>query len=559
VPSLELELGVKSDPIEYRYSFDWLFALMKSEGVRHLQLGTFHELYGLPDDHWRRLRDLAARHDVSITSVFTSHRELGGFFVAEPGWADVARRGYERLIEVAALVGARSAGSNPGSVMRDRPGDKAAGLAAFALQFKELLYLAHDRGLEALCIEPMSCLAEPPTLPEEIAAMLGDLDACHRAHAASTAAPRLCSDVAHGYADAVGRVRWDNMQLLGAGLPWLYEVHLKNTDALFNATFGFAEADRARGIVDVAAVRALLEREAGRLPVSTLVGYLEIGGPKWGRDYSDGRLEGDLRAGLAWLRGAWCGPVAAAGATSAPAASAPPAARAAARAGGVQVSPSLMCADLCSLGSEVERLERLGVAMLHLDIMDGRFAPNMPLGLETVRQLRPRTRLPFDVHLMVEDNDWFVGELARIGVERIAVHAESARHLDRTLALIRDGGAAAGVALNPATPPEALAWVLDRVDFVIVMTVNPGFAGQKMVPGAIAKIEACARFLRERGCGAAVEVDGNVSFENIPAMVAAGARILVAGTSSLFAAHASQERNMEELLAAAARGLGSRP
>jgi ribulose-phosphate 3-epimerase len=159
---------------------------------------------------------------------------------------------------------------------------------------------------------------------------------------------------------------------------------------------------------------------------------------------------------------------------------------------------------------------------------------------------------------MVEDNDWFVGQLAPAGVERIAVHAESARHLDRTLALIRESGAAAGVALNPATPPEVLEYVLDRVDFVVVMTVNPGFAGQKMVASAIRKIASCRGWLDDRGSKAEIEVDGNVSFANIPDMVAAGARVLVAGTSSLFSPAGSLEDNMRLLLEAASRGLAAR-
>ncbi len=548
--SLTLELGVKSDCIEYRYSFEWLFRIMADEGVHALQLGSFHELYGLGDDAWLGLRDQAERYGVRIASVFTAHRELGGFFRGEPGWADAARRGYERLIEAAALLGAGSAGTNPGSVLRDRMGDKQRGLETFVFHFKELLALAHDRGLEALTIEPMSCLAEPPTLPDEIASLLGELDRHHRGNPSATAAPRLCADVAHGYADSDGRVLWSNLQLLEASLPWLHEVHLKNTDALFNATFGFSPAERQRGIVDVGKVRDLLGTAADRIPVSTLVGYLEIGGPKWGRDYSDLRLEQELRASLAWLRETW----APAGPPAAPAA--PAAQPAAGRRAGVLVSPSLMCADLCDLGREVERLQAVGVDMLHFDIMDGRFTPNMPLGLEMIRRLRPRTRLPFDVHLMVEDNDWFVGQLAPIGVERISVHVESARHLDRTLALIRDCGAEAGAALNPATPPEVLEYVLDRVSFVVVMTVNPGFAGQSMVASAIRKIAACRRYLDERGSTAPIEVDGNVSFANIPAMVGAGARILVAGTSSLFAPASTLEDNMRLLLAAAGAATG---
>lgn len=539
---LKLELGVKSDCIEYRYSFPWLFRIMADEGVRHLQLGSFRELFSLPDDAWLRLREEAERHGVRISSLLTAHRELGGFFRGEPGWAETARAGWRRFIEVASLLGARAAGSNAGTVLRDRMQDKEAGLGTFVVAFKELMAYAHEKGLEALCLEPMSCLAEPPTLPGEIAALMGELDRHHREHEASTAAARLCVDVAHGYADAEGRVRWDNRQLFEASLPWLHEVHLKNTDALFNATFGFSEAERARGIVKVEEFRELLVREAHRLPVGAVVGYLEIGGPKFGRDYSDRRLEGELRASLAWLRQAWSGVAAAAQ----PAGARPP---------DVQVSPSLMCADLCDLGSDVERLQAAGVDMLHFDLMDGRFTPNMPLGLEVIRQLRPRTGLPFDVHLMVEDNDWFVAQLAAIGVQRIAVHAESARHLERTLSLIREAGAKAGVALNPATGPQALEYVLDKVDFVLVMTVNPGFAGQKMVSSAIGKIASCRRWLDERGCRAPIEVDGNVSFANIPDMVAAGARVLVAGSSSLFAPASTLEANMPRLLAAAAEGL----
>jgi ribulose-phosphate 3-epimerase len=159
---------------------------------------------------------------------------------------------------------------------------------------------------------------------------------------------------------------------------------------------------------------------------------------------------------------------------------------------------------------------------------------------------------------MVEKNDWFIEEIARIGAEQVSVHAESAVHLDRSLALIRSHGLRAGVALNPATPLSALDYVVDRLDVVLIMTVNPGFAGQKLVPATLAKIADCRVYLDRRGSDALIEVDGNVSFENIPGMVAAGADILVAGTSSLYPKGASMQDNMDRLRAGVRDGLDRR-
>jgi len=224
----------------------------------------------------------------------------------------------------------------------------------------------------------------------------------------------------------------------------------------------------------------------------------------------------------------------------------------------IQISPSLMCADLCRLEEEVRALESEGVDSLHFDIMDAHFVPNLPLGLELVRQLRKRTQLPFDVHLMVEDNRLFIDKLVSLGVQSISVHAESALHLDQILESIGRHGVHAGVALNPATPLSALEYVLERLDFVLLMTVNPGFAGQKLVPSALRKIADCRNFLKARGFDLLIEVDGNVSFKNIPGMVAAGADILVAGTSSLFHESATLRKNMSRLREAVERGMQMR-
>jgi len=217
-----------------------------------------------------------------------------------------------------------------------------------------------------------------------------------------------------------------------------------------------------------------------------------------------------------------------------------------------------MCADIANLSDDLRRLEKAGVDMLHFDVMDAHFVPNMPLGLTVIEELRKKTKLPFDVHLMVEDNTFFIEKLKAIGVEAISVHAESAIHLDRLLASIRASGARAGVALNPATPLDVLTYVVEQLDFVLLMTVNPGFAGQKLVPSALRKIADCRKFLSDHGSNAPIEVDGNVSFELIPEMVAAGAGILVAGTSSVFGRGGTFEDRINRTDDCIAEGLRNR-
>ena len=545
---MKLQLGIKTDPIQYRYSYDWLFRLLAEEQVRYVQLGSFFEVYQLPDEFFRDLRRKADDHGVKITSTFTAHRELGGFFRDDgPGWVQVARRNFERAIEVGAILGAQSVGSNPGAVLRDRMGTKSAATRVYVEHMKELLRFAADHGVAWLGIEPMSCLAEPPTLPGEQRVMAQELQAFHDANPKSTARAGYCADVAHGYADAGRQVVFNHIQLLEAGLPWTHELHLKNTDKMYNSTFGFSAAEREKGVVDIPAIRDFLLARGAALPVPEMIGYLEMGGPKLGRDYSDNALEGMLRESLRYLKanfesGAAVQPPApAATAGRPPAAVNPP----------VYIAPSVMCADLCNLESDVRRLEAAGTDCLHFDIMDAHFVPNLPLGLETIRQLRPKTALPFDVHLMVENPDFFIHELAKIGVQYVSVHAEACRHLDRTLRLMRDYGIKAGVALNPATPLSALDYVLDSLDFVMLMTVNPGFAGQKLVTSAFRKIADCRAKI---GPSVPLEVDGNVSFANIPKMVAAGADVLVAGTSSVFHKDAALPENVRKTRSAIAEG-----
>ena len=560
--SLTLQLGVKTDPAEYRFSYEWLFRLMAEEGVGYAQLGTFFEVYQLPDEYFIQLRRQAEDLGVRIHSIFTAHRELGGFFIDDPGWEGVARRNFERLIEVSSLLGAKSVGSNPGAVYRDRMGVKKQGIECYLKHMKELMGYAHEKGVQWLTMEPMSCRAEPPTLPEEIRYMAEELSTFHEGNSGTTAGAGYCADISHGYADDESKIVYDHLDLLRETLPHLLEIHLKNTDSRYCSTFGFGEEERASGIVEIGPVRRMLQENAGIVPVNEVVGYLEVGGPKLGRDYSDRELGQQLRASLAHLKETWLGEDEQAPAaetarrkavpsvsTSTP----PPTGDRA-----VRISPSVMCADLCHLEEGIRQLEAAGADMLHVDMADGHFVPNLLLGLDVVEQLRKKTALPLDVHLMVENPDDYIDPLAEIGVEMVAVHAEVCPHLDRTLAQIREKGMQAGVTLNPATPLAAIDYVRERLDFILLMTVNPGFAGQKLVAGAIRKIADCRKYLEENDVDIPIMVDGNVSFANIPQMVAAGADILVAGTSSWFNSRRPLLENVEKTKAAGDEGLRNR-
>ena len=558
-----LSLGVKSDPIEYRYSFPWLFRLMAEEGVTRLQLGSFFEAYQLPDSYFHRLKKQADDFGVTIDSLFTAHRELGGFFQEDREWQAVARRNFERFIEIGAMLGAKSVGSNPGAVPRDLMGNKARGTNCYLAHMRELMHFAKQHGVAWLTVEPMSCLAEPPTLPEEVREMGEALTRYHAENSGTTARVGYCTDIAHGYLNQKAGHGFKPVELFEATLPWLYEVHLKNTDERYHSTFGFEPENLAKGIIDVATFRDIILRREAEIPVKEMTGYLEIGGPKLGRDYTDCQLEDQLRQSLRHLKEVFLAvPESSIAPGQQPAAlTATGDARPAKPENGdprrgilkeflnrrfrVKIAPSMMCVDPMNFESALRRVEALGVDMLHMDVMDARFVPNMPLGLSLIEALAPKTRLPIDVHLMVEDNDFFIGLLEKSGVAQISVHAESCPHLDRTLSRIREIGAKAGVALNPTTPLASLDYVLERLDYVLLMTVNPGFAGQKMTPASLRKIADCRAYLDRRGFShLPIQVDGNVSFENIPAMVAAGADCLVAGTSSIFHSGAGWTENI---------------
>ncbi len=297
-----MQLGLKTDCIETRYSFDWLFDLLVEEGIQNVQLGSFYELYVLEDSYFTDLRQKAESRGLKIKSVFTAHRELGGFFVGDPRMERAARKGFERLLEVAALVGADSVGSNPGAVYRDHPDNKSAGTACYLRHLKELSRKAKNLGLKALTMEPMSCLAEPPTTPKEMNHYIGEMQADHKAHADTTVPTWLCGDISHGLCDAAKNIIHSNIELFEAGIPLMSEFHFKNTDAIFNSTFGFNAEEQKRGIVDLQTIKAICDRHRNDWPVDNVIGYLEIMGPKIGRDYSDPLLGDELRSSLRALK-----------------------------------------------------------------------------------------------------------------------------------------------------------------------------------------------------------------------------------------------------------------
>ena len=197
----------------------------------------------------------------------------------------------------------------------------------------------------------------------------------------------------------------------------------------------------------------------------------------------------------------------------------------------IELAPSILSADFAHLADQIRSATEGGGSVIHVDVMDGHFVPNITLGPPVVKSLRRATDLPLDCHLMIENPDQYIPEFTEAGADWISVHQEACRHLNRTLYLIRTHGALAGVVINPATPVETLSEVLDIVDYVLVMSVNPGFGGQKFIPGAVHRIRHLADLRNQRDLGYRIEVDGGIDVTTVADVVRAGAEILVAGNA----------------------------
>jgi ribulose-phosphate 3-epimerase len=196
-----------------------------------------------------------------------------------------------------------------------------------------------------------------------------------------------------------------------------------------------------------------------------------------------------------------------------------------------EILPSILSADFARLGEEIAKVERAGISMLHVDIMDGHFVPNLTIGPPVVKSIRKITRLTLDVHLMVSDPDKYAPIFIEAGADQVLVHQEVCPHLDRTLRMIQAEGARAGVVLNPSTPVTTLADVLDVADYVLVMSVNPGFGGQRFIPNALRKVRTLDAWRKERGLQLPIEIDGGISLENLSDAVRAGVDWVVAGAT----------------------------
>ncbi|MEP6961976.1 MAG: ribulose-phosphate 3-epimerase [Acidobacteriota bacterium] len=215
-----------------------------------------------------------------------------------------------------------------------------------------------------------------------------------------------------------------------------------------------------------------------------------------------------------------------------------------------EILPSILSADFAHLGAAIIPLEAAGCRMLHVDVMDGHFVPNITIGPPVVASLRKASKALLDVHLMIENPGQFIPEFVNAGADLISVHQEACVHLDRTLRLIRSSGAKAGAVLNPGTPVSTLEDVLDLVDYVLVMSVNPGFGGQKFIPHSLHKIRQLVKRRKDLGLPFHIEIDGGVSRENVATVVDAGADWLVAG-SAIF--HSVNPRDTFEAMSASAR------
>jgi ribulose-phosphate 3-epimerase len=223
----------------------------------------------------------------------------------------------------------------------------------------------------------------------------------------------------------------------------------------------------------------------------------------------------------------------------------------------IEIAPSILSADFAHLARDIEKVENAGANLIHMDIMDGHFVPNITIGPPVVASVRKITKLPLDVHLMIENPDRYVDDFIKAGANWISVHVEADVHLDRTLRYLREKNISAGVAINPGTSLGSLEEILPLADYILVMTVNPGFGGQKFIPASLEKIRKLKKIIASNKYHARIEVDGGIDAENLRDVIDAGAEIIVAG-AAVFASKKGASESVRELKGIAGQPTGSR-